>query len=234
MTKPCADPECDRTDISGRGLCSKHYQRYRYRGTLDAVAPPPPPTSCVQCGVEIQSSRWDTLYCSRKCNDRARLRRDHPIRDSGACENCGASLAGRRSHARVCSERCGDAVRNARASAARWAETEATRKPCRGCAGQIPAARQRNAQYCSDECKIRSRRHEAYGLTKAELDILLAQHEQCAICDTTEWGKKGPQVDHCHATGRVRGILCTNCNQGLGRFGDDTKRLQRAIEYLER
>lgn len=71
-----------------------------------------------------------------------------------------------------------------------------------------------------------------YGLTKQELDLLLAQHEMCAICKTDAWGKKGPQVDHDHATGRVRGILCSNCNNGLGRFADDPVRLRAAADYL--
>lgn len=39
-------------------------------------------------------------------------------------------------------------------------------------------------------------------------------------------------VDHCHDKKKVRGMLCNNCNTGLGYFKDDTTRLQRAIDYL--
>lgn len=87
---------------------------------------------------------------------------------------------------------------------------------------------------CSVDCKIRSRRHEAYGLSHDELKLLLEQHDQCAVCRSEDWGKKGPQVDHCHETGKVRGILCINCNNGIGRFADDPARLRVAADYLER
>jgi hypothetical protein len=71
-----------------------------------------------------------------------------------------------------------------------------------------------------------------YGLSSAELAALLEQHSVCAICKTASWGKKGPVVDHDHATGAVRGILCSHCNMGLGRFRDDPAILRAALEYL--
>jgi hypothetical protein len=75
-----------------------------------------------------------------------------------------------------------------------------------------------------------------YGVTAAEFDALFgAQGGRCAICPA-EVGPSGSAlaVDHCHSTGKVRGILCANCNNGLGRFGDDPERLRAAASYLER
>ncbi len=68
-----------------------------------------------------------------------------------------------------------------------------------------------------------------YGIGVAEFDALLAsQGGVCAICGTSD-----PQhVDHDHACGNVRGILCFNCNGGLGQFKDSPDLLQNAIGYL--
>lgn len=49
----------------------------------------------------------------------------------------------------------------------------------------------------------------------------------CTIC-----GEFGDQVDHCHTTGQVRGLLCINCNTGLGKFKDDPMLLEFARLYL--
>ena len=69
-----------------------------------------------------------------------------------------------------------------------------------------------------------------YGIGVAEFDDLVrGQGGVCPICNRAD----PEQVDHHHVTGRVRGILCFNCNGGLGHFGDDTERLVRAQLYLE-
>jgi hypothetical protein len=69
-----------------------------------------------------------------------------------------------------------------------------------------------------------------YGIGQAEVDELLAeQGGVCAIC-----GAADPQhVDHDHRTGWVRGILCFNCNGGLGQFRDSPEFLAGAITYLK-
>lgn len=73
-----------------------------------------------------------------------------------------------------------------------------------------------------------------YGLTEAQYAELWARCAgRCAICtDELRDGRGGASVDHCHATGRVRGLLCGLCNTGLGRFRDSPALLDAAKAYL--
>ena len=69
-----------------------------------------------------------------------------------------------------------------------------------------------------------------YGLTLEEFDELLAsQGGGCAICGKPD----ADNVDHDHATGRVRGILCWNCNIAIGQLEDDSDRARAVAEYLD-
>lgn len=71
-----------------------------------------------------------------------------------------------------------------------------------------------------------------YGLTESDYAALLdAQNGLCAICQDP-LGEK-PQIDHCHETGFVRGILCKGCNNGIGRI-ERHGFLDRAVAYLVR
>lgn len=74
-----------------------------------------------------------------------------------------------------------------------------------------------------------------YNLTKEDYySILENQNHSCKICGTHESKvfKQTLFVDHCHTTGKVRGLLCNSCNTGLGRFKDSQDILQKAIGYL--
>lgn len=72
-----------------------------------------------------------------------------------------------------------------------------------------------------------------YGITIQEYDALLTkQNGACAVClNVVDYLL---HVDHCHQTGRVRGLLCKDCNWGLGNLKDSVEILQSAITYLER
>lgn len=74
-----------------------------------------------------------------------------------------------------------------------------------------------------------------YGITLDDYQEMLAQQEgKCAICGSTEAKNFGDTlvVDHDHATGKVRGLLCGTCNTALGKFRDDPQILRSAICYL--
>ena len=92
-----------------------------------------------------------------------------------------------------------------------------------------------NARNAANPDKVAARnRKKNYGIDQDQFDAMLtAQRAACAICSTTEPKGRGAfHVDHCHSTGTVRGLLCHNCNVGLGHFRDDTALLMRATEYI--
>lgn len=91
--------------------------------------------------------------------------------------------------------------------------------------------------YAADPTKHRAYRLKSrFGLTLGDYKALLkAQDSRCAICgsrDPKMSTTKNLHVDHCHTTGRVRGLLCNNCNRGLGYFGDNFASLEAAAAYL--
>ena len=76
-----------------------------------------------------------------------------------------------------------------------------------------------------------------YGLNLEDYNNLVKeQNHKCAICDTDEVDSfKGLLfVDHCHTTGKIRGLLCHHCNTALGKFKDSESILMKAIEYVRK
>ena len=70
---------------------------------------------------------------------------------------------------------------------------------------------------------------KTYGLTSKQVQELKdKQQGLCALCKD----RKAISVDHCHKTGRVRGVLCRQCNTGIGQLNDDPKLLKAAVRYL--
>ena len=77
-----------------------------------------------------------------------------------------------------------------------------------------------------------------YGLSFEDyVKMLESQSYSCKICNKAleENGSKDikPHIDHCHSTGRVRGVLCSYCNTMLGVFNDDPEYFYKAINYLK-
>lgn len=97
---------------------------------------------------------------------------------------------------------------------------------------------ERTRQYYQDhkkECKDRMRSRKLkhyYGLTIEEYQQKVQEQKGCcAICGGTS--DKNLDVDHSHVTGAVRGLLCNNCNRGIGHLQDDPKIIQKAVAYLQ-
>ena len=75
-----------------------------------------------------------------------------------------------------------------------------------------------------------------YGLTEEEYeDLKIKAGFRCQICGKHESKlKQGLYVDHCHETGKVRGMLCQLCNFGIGKLGDSYEGVQKAAAYLKK
>jgi len=73
---------------------------------------------------------------------------------------------------------------------------------------------------------------DRYGITAEQWDAMyVAQEGKCAVCRASDCKLI---LDHCHSTGRVRELLCLNCNSGIGKLGDDPVRVAAALKYLRR
>jgi hypothetical protein len=93
--------------------------------------------------------------------------------------------------------------------------------------------RTKNPDYMNNYRHNKTRKKELihrHGLTEEEYNKLTI-NVTCEICEH-EMGT--PCVDHDHKTGKVRGVLCRECNSALGLFMDDPDILRKAIDYLER
>jgi hypothetical protein len=128
------------------------------------------------------------------------------------------------------------------ASASKYPQGYFKVKPCNDCSNEfIPTAP--SEKYCSDKCKDRGIQ-SAYLKRNYKIDVdtyekmLKEQKGLCKICEQPNFKMSTCHtgllvVDHCHTTGVVRGLLCHNCNRGLGLFQDNPENLIKASEYLK-
>jgi hypothetical protein len=104
------------------------------------------------------------------------------------------------------------------------------KRHCRVCARSVSAESR-----ASDPGRARANDLRRYGLSVEAHDALLeVQGGRCAICKGFDVTGRRLSVDHDHATGRVRGLLCGSCNRGLGLFKDSEQFLTAACSYLKR
>lgn len=93
---------------------------------------------------------------------------------------------------------------------------------------------------CNEHIKWKAFIQRTYGITADEYyDILKDQDGKCSICESKNVNSSRVSsgklfIDHCHDTGKVRGLLCHKCNYAIGMLNDDVDLLQKAIVYLNK
>jgi hypothetical protein len=109
------------------------------------------------------------------------------------------------------------------------------RKTCRRCRGRQSAHWRKRTGYKAPGAAISTRKTKLkalYGLTVGEADALIAAG--CAVCGATvSVNGKRLSIDHCHTTGRVRGVLCHGCNLALGAMRESPELIRRLAAYAE-
>lgn len=115
---------------------------------------------------------------------------------------------------------------------------------CYKCHTELPEAARKPGKAVCDACRVdpRDRGHEheqrrrlrKYGLTQEQYDqLLMDQDGRCRVCRTDYPGVKGWCIDHCHSSGRVRGLLCMRCNTVLGLVNENPATLRMLADFLE-
>lgn len=117
-------------------------------------------------------------------------------------------------------------------------------KPCPKCGETDPEKFYATSSNCRDCHRKWTRDHRLRKLgidTHTQAQAFDAQGGKCAICGNAEqvFERNGRQMgglhqDHCHTTGKARALLCSRCNQLLGRAKEDTSVLRAAADYLDR
>lgn len=176
--------------------------------------------SCSLCRGEFGMDGFhskSTSYC-RACNLQYLKRRRHAARDLAETHTL--------VHGKTCIE-CG-VLKAAPAFAASNREQDRYCARCLDCQAQLKATRVRRRG------KGRDWKKQKYGMSIREFDRMLsAQQHACVICRKPHSSDKPLCVDHEHASGRVRGLLCGHCNTAIGYLRDNPMFCRLAAEYLE-
>lgn len=203
--KKCNHPDkCDRIALK-KGLCNLHYQRLKNKGMLGPV----------DCMREYDNSSICKIegcvlktWCKGFCN--MHYKRFKKSGDPG-------SFIRKRNDLKI---ECSD-----------------NEKICRSCneikllsefSKEFKGHKERmsKCKSCMKYINIK----KCYNLSKEEYDLMMKD----VVCEICNHPKQKMCIDHCHNSGKIRGVLCTFCNSGIGLFEDNIEFLKNAIKYLER
>jgi hypothetical protein len=180
---------------------------------------------CSRCGKDILrnksaaiKNKSQTFYCSTECHVLSQ-REFSRLGDKKCCKKCNKikkldEFYQRRDYGLVGS----------------------VRSVCKQCASH----KSKEFRMMNPERQSVAARLRRYGLTDKRFnEMLKEQHGLCAICGRpgkrkAKWCKTGLFVDHIHSSGKIRGLLCHQCNTGIGSFRDDINVVKRCVEYLLR
>ena len=174
------------------------------------------------------------------------------------CRNCNSTFTPSKNDKRIvfCSTECRIEYRNKtgymdkyyHANIKKWKDTQSSTeyKEAKNKARRLKYAtdeeyrnkhKQSVKEYHNTHKNVRmAQRMKKYGISLEDYNMFLEkQGGKCAICGTEIGDSNGNRlyVDHNHKTGKVRGLLCANCNFGIGSLKDDVEILKKAILYLE-
>lgn len=181
-----------------------------------------PKKTCKYCGKEFTPSRCGDrmLYCSKECRLAARKMDDYNKKYYQANKE------------RFQAERKTQKYRDKRNR-----YNESRREKYKSDEEYRNFIKNKVKKYNHEHPESKLAQHlKPYGLTIDSYNELLeSQNHKCAICGAEIGNAEGDRlyVDHDHITGKVRGLLCSNCNLGIGKFQDNVELLKKAIRYLE-
>lgn len=230
----CSNADCELPAIS-RGLCAEHYKK--------VLSSEKGPCLIEGCEQSAWARGWCKLHYGRYKRNGDPLLLKRRARQTCSADRCDRDV--------VTHGLCQMHWRRLK----RYGSTELPAKPvtvepelftCKQCGTSLEKLKAGRRTYCSDSCKEawqywdRKAKHRGkwlkqYGLTEADFDRMLEdQQGRCAICRSPDPAYRNWCVDHDHSSGAVRGLLCRDCNTGLGLFKDNTEFLRQAIAYLDR
>lgn len=231
----CAVSECNEKPSPKRsvanGMCSAHYAEHR-----KVTAPR---CSVAECEKPMSKRTWcSTHYARWRRHGKVDTTSRSWTPKGTPCALCGGEVPEATGSRKFCSDSC-------QTASFRYNNNRPTEAKCAACERPFSLARRdgrfqrTDTKWCRDcrRTKSEARRHVRYGVTQKWYAEQAA--DGCSICGVTD---RTFHVDHDHgccpgarSCGKcVRGLLCSQCNQALGLFGDNTDVLSKAIEYLSK